>query len=392
MTNALPVLWLYGPSGVGKTTVAWELYRRLAARGGPAGYVDIDQLGMSYGAPTAEHWSPEPASDPVRYRLKAANLDAVAANYAAVGARCLIVPGILDPERGIDPALLPHTALTLCRLRADEPELMRRLNTRGNTDEPIDEILRDARVLEHGALPGVCIDTTGLGIADVADQVLKHAEGWSAPAMRRPAAFGSSAASGAALARTDAPGEVLLVCGPTGVGKSMVGWSAYRAARIAGYQSSYVDLDQISFLEPAQAADPGRHRLKAANLAAVWHNFHARGAGHLVAVGPIDGDEAVRAYAEALPSARIVVARLHAGPERFAERIALRGAGKTPPRGLAGDLLVGRPAAELRRIADQAAAESAALDRAGVGDIRVLTDDRSPDELGAALLSAAGWV
>jgi adenylylsulfate kinase-like enzyme len=386
VTNVLPVLWLYGPSGVGKTTVAWELYRRLAAQGGPVGYVDIDQLGMSYGPPTSEHWSPEPASDPVRYRLKAVNLDAVAANYAAVGARGLVVPGILDPEHGVDPAQLPHAALTLCRLRVDEPELMRRLSARGNTDEPIDEILRDARVLEHGALPGVCVDTTGLGIADVADQVLKQAEGWSGLPARQPAA------SGAAPAKTDAPAEVLLVCGPTGVGKSMVGWSAYRAARIAGYQCSYVDLDQISFLEPAPAAEPGRHRLKAANLAAVWRNFHARGASHLVAVGPIDGDDAVRAYAEALPSARITVARLHAGPEQFAERIALRGAGRTPPRGLAGDLLVGRPAAELRRIADRAAAESAALDRAGVGDVRVPTDGRGPDELGAELLRAAAWV
>ena len=386
MTNALPVLWLYGPSGVGKTTVAWEVYRRLAARAGPVGYVDIDQLGMSYGPPTAGHWSPEPASDPVRYRLKAVNLEAVAVNYAAAGARCLVVPGILDPEHGVDPALLPHAALTLFRLHADVQELMRRLKARGNTDEPIDEILHDAQVLERGTLPGILVDTTGLGVADVADRILEQVGSLPGPAAEPPAA------PGAGLARTDAPAEVLLLCGPTGVGKSMVGWHAYRAARLAGYQCSYVDLDQISFLEPPQAADPGRHRLKAANLAAVWRNFHARGASHLVAVGPIEGDEAVRAYREALPSARITVARLHAGPEQFAERIAVRGAGTSPPRGLAGDLLFGRPAAELGRIADRAAAESAVLDRAGVGDIRVPTDGRSPEELGVELLRTAAWV
>ena len=47
----LPVLWLYGPSGVGKTTVAWELFVRLAREGVATGYVDIEKLGMCY-APT----------------------------------------------------------------------------------------------------------------------------------------------------------------------------------------------------------------------------------------------------------------------------------------------------------------------------------------------------
>jgi adenylylsulfate kinase-like enzyme len=41
---ALPVLWLYGPSGVGKTTVTWELFVQLAREGVATGYVDIDQL------------------------------------------------------------------------------------------------------------------------------------------------------------------------------------------------------------------------------------------------------------------------------------------------------------------------------------------------------------
>lgn len=385
MTDALALLWLCGPSGVGKTTVAWELYRRLAAEGAPVGYVDVDQIGMNYGPPTAEDWSPEPVSDPVRYRLKALNLDAVAANYAAVGARCLVVPGIVDPERGVDPGLLPRAEVTLCRLRAEPGELARRWNARGRTDEPVEEILRDARMLDRGHLPGACVETTGLGVAEVADQVVKHTGGWPGPVGER------SAAPLGTLAATNAPAEVLLVCGPTGVGKSTVGWAAYRRARLAGLYCSYADLDQISFLSPAQPADPLRHRLKAANLASIWKNYHARGATHLVAVGPIESAEAVRAYAEALPSARITVCRLHAGPPQLADRIGRRGRGEGTARGLAGDVLRGLPDAELRRIAQQASAEAEELERAGVGDLRVLTDDREAGDLAAEILDRAAW-
>lgn len=56
---AIPVLWLCGPVGVGKTTVGWEIYSQMIASGVEAAYLDIDQLGICY---------PEPASDPGRHR------------------------------------------------------------------------------------------------------------------------------------------------------------------------------------------------------------------------------------------------------------------------------------------------------------------------------------
>jgi molybdopterin-guanine dinucleotide biosynthesis protein len=71
-----PVLWVCGPSGVGKSTVAWEVYSDLARSGIEVGYVDIDQLGMSF---------PEPDSDPGRYRLAAENLGAVVAGHHETG-------------------------------------------------------------------------------------------------------------------------------------------------------------------------------------------------------------------------------------------------------------------------------------------------------------------
>ena len=64
----IPVLWLCGPPGVGKTAVAWEIYERLDRAGSAPAYVDVDQLGMCY---------PPPASDPERHMLKARNVAAL---------------------------------------------------------------------------------------------------------------------------------------------------------------------------------------------------------------------------------------------------------------------------------------------------------------------------
>jgi adenylylsulfate kinase-like enzyme len=52
--RATAVLWLFGPPGVGKSTVGWQIYRRLAVDGWGCVYLEIDQLGICY---------PEPKSD-----------------------------------------------------------------------------------------------------------------------------------------------------------------------------------------------------------------------------------------------------------------------------------------------------------------------------------------
>jgi hypothetical protein len=78
-----------------------------------------------------------------------------------------------------------------------------------------------------------------------------------------------------------ADGEVLLVTGATGVGKSAVGFEVYLGVRRAGHAAAYVDLDQVGRCSFAPGDDPGNHWLKARNLAAIWRAYHAAGARHL---------------------------------------------------------------------------------------------------------------
>ena len=320
MTSALPLplLWLYGPAGVGKSTAAWELFTRLSADGVSVAHVDIDQLGMCYGPPTPQDWSPEPDDDPVRYRLKAVNLDAVAANAREAGAAGLIVSGIVDPERGIDTDLLPNAALTAIRLRAEPEEIRRRLAVRARPDEPVDEILRDAAALDRENFPGngssgdMCIDTTGLGVEAVLEQILQHAEGWLTVRAEVTARTARDDVTDVTATRTG--GSILWLCGPRPAGLSAVGFQVYRQLRLAGSRAAYLDLEQVGFLRPERVADPGNHRFKAANLASAWRGFRASGADCLVAVGEVEEPDAEAAYTAALPQVDLAVCRASLDP------------------------------------------------------------------------------
>ncbi|MFG1955123.1 hypothetical protein [Micromonospora sp. NPDC048830] len=380
---ALPVLWLFGASGVGKTTVTWELFVQLAKEGISTGYVDIDQLGMCYAPPTPHHWALEPADDPGRHRLKARTLDQVVANFWDAGARCVVVPGVTDPVRGVDTDLVPHAALTTCRLRADPAELGRRLAARGRpTVDDFAEEFAYADALDRAFATEPCVDTTGLTVAQVVDLVRARTS-W--PDLATPAVRPHRTRE----VPDPTPGEILWLCGPAAVGKSTVGWQVYQQARRAGANAAFVDLDQIGFHRPAPADDPGNHQLKAANLAAAWRTFRASGAACLITVGPLDRPEDLAAYTAALPAATITLCRLQASRRVLGDRVARRGRGLTPTRGLAGDELIGQPQARLREIAEQAARIVNALD--GVGDLRVDTDDRPADEIATEILSRTGW-
>lgn len=167
----MPLLWLCGPSGVGKSTVGWEIFTQVDRAGISTGYLDADQLGLCY--PAAAH-------DPDNHRLKARNLGNVWPTYQAAGVRCLILSGGIDSADLIRTYadLVPGTVLTLCRLRVGRDELQARFIRRGWRPDLVDESLAEAEALDRGDFADLCVDTDGLSVAEVAHLVRTRAGGW----------------------------------------------------------------------------------------------------------------------------------------------------------------------------------------------------------------------
>jgi adenylylsulfate kinase-like enzyme len=378
--RVIPVLWLCGPPGVGKTTVGWEIYSELVRSGIQTGYVDIDQLGMCY---------PEAAYDPGRHRMKARNLGAVIAGYRAADARCVVVSGVVDPGYGVPTDELPHVALTVCRLRADQQELTQRFVYRRGPPEGLEQVLQEAADLDAGAVADVCVDTSGLTAAEVALRVRERTGNWPVltdPGRSCAAAEPSHGQAVADVTRSgvDLAGPVLWLCGATGVGKSTVGFQVYLKALRAGLTAAYIDLDQLGFCGPT----PADHQVKAHNVAAMWRTYREVGAQALVIVGPVEDESAVTVYVDALSAATLTVCRLHAGRDQLTSRIMLRGQGGNWSQ--PGDPLVGQPATHLLRVADQAAHDADTLERAAIGH-RIDTNGRTVEEVADMVVTQTAW-
>ncbi|MET8517811.1 hypothetical protein [Streptomyces sp. NPDC005077] len=366
--DRLRVLWLRGPSGVGKSSVGWEMFTQLSRMGVKTGFVDSDQISL---------FLPEPEGG--THRLRARNLAAMWPNFRAAGMQCLILSGYVDTPAEVREytELLPDAAFTLCRLRAEPAELKRRFIDRGWRPDLADEAVAEAEALDRSDITEIYVETDGTTVSEVARIIREQVGGWprATPAVQPSGLVAGPLAAPVGASPTSAPVPVLWLCGATAVGKSTVGYEVYSQVVRAGVPAAYVDLKQIGALRPAADDDPGRHHLKAHNLAAIWAGHREAGARFLVVCGDADRDETVRSYANLLPGTALTVCRLHAGPAALAERVAQRGGGHGPA--IPGDGIKGLDADGLHRIAEQAAREAAALDRAGAGDLRVDTDGRS---------------
>ncbi|WP_431899870.1 hypothetical protein [Nonomuraea sp. bgisy101] len=376
----LPLLWLSGPTGVGKSSVGWEVFAQLSRGGVKVAFVDADQISLCH-----------PMPEGMTHRIRARSLAAMWPHFRQEGVQCLVLAGFVDTPEEVREytALLPDAAFTLCRLRVDSAELEERFLGRGWRPDLVEDAVAEAQALERSDYADVCVDTDGFAVSETARLIRERAGGWPGGL---PSAtfhgFGDRPSRTPTPQVDAAPVPVLWLCGATAVGKSTVGYEIFTQVYRTGVRAAYVDVKQLAALRPVADDDLDSHRLKSRNLAAVWAGYRAAGARCLIVSGEADSDDAVRGYAALLPGTALTVCRLHAGPATLAERVTRRGRGGGPA--IPGDELRGLGPAALHRIAERAAREAEALDRAGAGDLRVDTEGRTVEEVAAEVRVRSG--
>jgi len=170
-----------------------------------------------------------------------------------------------------------------------------------------------------------------------------------------------------------APVPVLALSGPVGVGKTTVLVEIHDVLASHGVPHACVERDALAYSWPPRGYFNEEAALE--NLAAVWENFRAAGAGRLVVAGVVERAADLAGYRRAVPGARITVCRLTAAAATRAARLRAREVGA----GLEWHL---RRTEELEALLDVVRLEDFAVDN----------DARPVREVAAEVLARAGWL
>jgi hypothetical protein len=163
------VLLIGGRSGVGKSTVGWEVSRQLQRAAVAHCFIEGDNLDQVF---------PAPPDDPVRERISEANLRAMWMNYRALG-HCRLVytnAAAVLSEDWMTRALGQSVKFVGALLTADDETAIQRLGLReigGGLDWHIERSRRAAGWLETSAPAWVKrIATDRRTVSDIAQQLI----------------------------------------------------------------------------------------------------------------------------------------------------------------------------------------------------------------------------
>ncbi|MDF1489447.1 AAA family ATPase [Tessaracoccus caeni] len=303
----LPVLWLCGAPGSGKSATAWELFS--AHQEEQIAYVDIDQLKMLAPGP----------SDP--FDLAVANLVSLVAIHRSLGTQALIVSGVIDLEQLpiLEAGVAGKAVVTWCLVDSDDETLRRRIQERGWPEELVDLALADAQAWRAAPL-AARIDTSVTTPADAAraaDALLAPRSTTTSRAFPEPE-LGD---------RTD----LVVIHGPRAVGKSTISWGLFMDCAGSDEPTGYLDADQLGFIHADAAV---RDRLILRAVASMAQNFADAGAVRTIVNGNL-----TPAVVASLQGSRVALVQLDAPQDVLAARIAARNEANSAR--LTGDDLMG---------------------------------------------------
>jgi len=164
------LLFISGPVGVGKTTVASELSSLLEIGEIPHTFVDLDALTYTF---------PRNASDPFGNELALENLVGLWQNSRKRHSKNLIIPRVIEHKDQVvkisDALGIP--APVVCRLTASNETLLERVRTReigSNLKWHEKRSLELSAILDKGKLEDFCITTDGRSITEIATDIMNR--------------------------------------------------------------------------------------------------------------------------------------------------------------------------------------------------------------------------
>ena len=168
--HGMEALLIGGRSGVGKSTVGWEVSARLRAAAVAHAIVEGDFMGQVH---------PAPPGDPDRAAITERNLAAVWANFAAVGCRRLVytnTASVLPRATGmVERAMGSGVRIVRILLTASDATATARLTGRELGSELADGLASSTRMsrrLADLAVAGtVRVATDGRSVPDIAREV-----------------------------------------------------------------------------------------------------------------------------------------------------------------------------------------------------------------------------
>ncbi|ATL31857.1 hypothetical protein [Streptomyces formicae] len=169
------VLLIGGRSGVGKTSVGWEVAARLRAADIGHALIEGDLLDVVH---------PAPPDDPDRSRITERNLAAIWSHYAELGCRRLVytnTASVLGSEEGLFTRALRGPRIIRVLLTATDATVERRLTAREQGSE-LEQQLRRSEFMAHHLTRHTPPDayrvaTDDRDVSDIAAEVVK-ATGW----------------------------------------------------------------------------------------------------------------------------------------------------------------------------------------------------------------------
>jgi adenylylsulfate kinase len=167
---------------------------------------------------------------------------------------------------------------------------------------------------------------------------------------------------------------VLLITGTLGSGKTVLAADIGELLADRKPSTAIIDLDWLGWVSPSPRGSHTIDRLILSNLAAVWPNFLAAGAGRLVMARTILDHELIDGLCEAIGPVDLTIVRVTASSDTIAARLGTRDTGAVLAQHLA-------EASEFAEVLDEMRAE----------DFSVSNDGRPIREVSEEIVARAGW-